>query len=759
MQKASRAYKTAMKKPLRNRACITARIGIISSVAQDNVVADEKNNDFAYFANNTLPFESNTVDRVYATGEQDFSHVDGTMYFLPHEGDGFDYYNNGLVSNELLGSLYISFNGNIADIKGLTIDFGECYPTSFKVVHDHGENEYSNSAAVFITEDPFDAVSFLQIVPLAMVNGQGRLRIDQFTCGISNTFSNKQVKNFTYKDYASEISDCLPSQDMTLTVDNQNLYYDPNDKSSAVSYLEQGQEMKVRLGYDVNGDGTIEWMPDYVAYLKSWSATDTEAKFNMVDVFDWKMGGTYYKGQYRADGISLYDLAVDVFTDAGMEADGYEIDSYLKTIKVYNPMPTVSHAEAVQIIANSGRCILSADRSGKVKLFASFIPDMSTLGWTEGIYPELTLFPGESVFPEINSGTAFGAQSQVLLNNAKEAYAMASNDFSMVDGSVRFFPRDNNYLSNIGYVSEEVSDSKGMFDNNPTITIFLEAAATFFGFTIKFRNVAPKEFVIYTYNQDVAVQTVTIQDPDLECEVTDEFDSFDKIILEFKKGYPNARVTVDNVLFGNMSDFSIDYDLSRKSPTATQEEKVAQVDVVRSIYSTTDEVKNIFQEKIDVTDYDTYTFYFSDPSYDVTVTVNEEDLEIIDSSSYFATVNVKGLTGEQEFSVNGKNYAVAQKISSRQINVVGITKTWENPLISEPLHAEDVAEWLGNYYYNNIKYDVTYAGDPRVDAGDLIALENRRSNWLNARIYQNEISFNGAFSGTAKIKKTVSQGG
>ena len=37
MQKASAAYKKAMKQPIRNRAYINARIGIVSSVAQNNV--------------------------------------------------------------------------------------------------------------------------------------------------------------------------------------------------------------------------------------------------------------------------------------------------------------------------------------------------------------------------------------------------------------------------------------------------------------------------------------------------------------------------------------------------------------------------------------------------------------------------------------------------------------------------------------------------------------------------------------------------
>ena len=48
MQNASKEYKDAMKKPFRNRGYISARIGIVSSIATENIIADDKNNVFAY---------------------------------------------------------------------------------------------------------------------------------------------------------------------------------------------------------------------------------------------------------------------------------------------------------------------------------------------------------------------------------------------------------------------------------------------------------------------------------------------------------------------------------------------------------------------------------------------------------------------------------------------------------------------------------------------------------------------------------------
>ena len=227
------------------------------------------------------------------------------------------------------------------------------------------------------------------------------MRLYQFTCGISNNFSNKEVKSYTFKDYVSSITDVIPSQDMSLTIDNQNLYYSPDNPESTIAYMEQGQEIKVAFGYDVTGCGNIEWLNETTTYLKTWSATDVEAKFTAVDIFDYKLSGTYYRGMYRETGISLYDLAIDVLHDAGViDEREYFVDPYLQDVIVYNPVPAVKHSEALQIIANAGRCALYVDRQGSIHLQSSFIPDMTAFS---------------------NGETAYSHVSNILVNDKKDA--------------------------------------------------------------------------------------------------------------------------------------------------------------------------------------------------------------------------------------------------------------------------------------------------------------------------------------------------
>ena len=96
-------------------------------------------------------------------------------YFLPEENSSLNLYNNGLVSEDIAGVLYINFKEPAGfDIKGLMIEFGDSYPNMIEIEWDNGKNLYKNENGRFITEDVYEGVTFLKIIP---VNMETRLRI------------------------------------------------------------------------------------------------------------------------------------------------------------------------------------------------------------------------------------------------------------------------------------------------------------------------------------------------------------------------------------------------------------------------------------------------------------------------------------------------------------------------------------------------------------------------------------------------------
>lgn len=740
MQLASKEYKEAMQLPFRNRAYIRVSIGVVNSDAQNNAVLDEET-ELTYYSDGKKPFDGYTVTKPYATAEQNFSKVDGSMYFLPKETDGYSFYNNGIVTNDILGAVYISFGGLVGlDIKGLTIDFGECYPTQFTIQSDSGTKSYENDKQLFTTEDSFDGSSYFVITPITMLGGQDRMRIYQMTFGIANTFSNDKVINCSLKDYVSPISETIPSMDVSLTVDNQDLYYSPDNPESAIAYMEIGQEVKVAFGYDVTGNGDIEWLPETTTFLNTWSADDVQAKFTATDRF-YQLTDTYYKGLYRSAGITLYDLALDVLNDAGIEDEReFYLDPYLKQITVYNPLPAVKHSEALQIIANAGRCALYEDRANKIHLKASFVPDMEV---------------------SVNNKTDYSRIDNLLKDNKKDAYAIASNDFSRVDGSLFFMPKDGSYKET-GYVSNSIADADGNFTENPIITVTLESGFTAFGMIINFRNVAPQEFVIRTYYLDTIQDTYTVQNPDTEYITDYQFNDFDKMEIEFTKGHPNSRITIDNILIGDVTD----YRLSRtrdlmNNPTGTRQEKVKMISVKKTNYRKSQEgFKELITEKVTLTDEMQHTVYFSIASYGFQASVKDNDsigVQILDSSNYFVTVKFTNATVETEIElvIEGYEYVADESYYRVTHNPNGQEIEWSNPLISTDEQARDLEEWIATYYLGDVDYEISWRGDPRVEANDLFYLELKNREDALIRSYQNELSFNGAWSGNMKARKVV----
>lgn len=736
-------YKRSMDQRYRNQSHMSVTIGVINQAAQkDAAVAEEHGAAYSYLSNRIRLLDNYEVEFDYATMEQDFFRADGTMLFPPRPEEADYLFNNGAISENLLGVICFRF-GTAYDIRGLTIDWGNNYPVDFTISNGAKTAEFTNnSESYWVTDEIFDGTEYLLITPSRMVNGRGRLRIRKILMGVGISFENKKIKSSTKTEYISPIAEELPTVDFSLTLENKDRMFDVENHASAIHYLEVGQEVEVRYGYETVDGGEITWMDGCVCNLSDWEADDEEMSFSAKDKID-DLSEIYYRGQYRPEGISLYDLAVDVFTDAGLDPRKYELDEYLKKVTVQNPLPCVTHKECLQIIANAGRCKLCTDREGLICIKAAFV----------------TVISPERMTVESEDAAAWSNLPAVVNSAVQYEYATMARDHFRADGTMYFLPRSGQYLT-AGFTSEAVADGNGNFTRNPKITIILEAAMVYYSLKLNFSSNPAQGVTIHTYQEGTLQESYVVPGPfEKENDIEHEFPLFDTVTFEFTKAQPNSRIFVESVVFGEVTDYAIDYKVMTKSPKGRQKEKVARVDVIQNLYGPSDEVENIFRETVDVTQCDNYTFYFTEASYDVTAYADGAELTIIGSSSYYATVDVSGLTGAHEISIDGRAYTVTTKICSKAVNTTGTIETWDNPLISSEELAGLQADWLGNYYANNIEYDISYHGEPRLDTGDIVFLENKCVEGLQIQIYEHKLNFNGALSGTIKARRAVSQEG
>ena len=733
MQVVSKAYKNSIAEKIRHRGYIKITIGVVNSDAENNRECLLSENDLAFFADNKSLFTDNSTIKAYATCENNISKVDGSMYFIPANPP---YYNNGIVTNGFAGAVKITFKQQTnLDIKGLMIDFSDNYPTEFTVSNGDVTRSYTLDNRYFTTEDTFDDTDYLLITATTMLNSNTRFRIYGLTCGIANTFTNNEVISYSGREFVSAITETIPSNDVDFTVDNQDEYYSPENPESALAYMEIGQEVKVQFGYDIDDLGTIEWVKPQKSFLKTWSANKREARFTATDSF-YRLDGTYYRGEYKPNGISLYDLALDVIQDAGITS--YFIDSYLKDLKVNNPMPPVSYGSALQIIANASRCTLSEDRRGRISIVSDFIPEMEA--YSNDAMPYST--PANVLFPST-------------------MYAEMSEDFSIVDGTLLF--AGTPYRTDIGYVSDVISDNQGYFTSNPTLTLELEASYSPVSFGIMFTNTYATQFIMRTYADGQLVDEIQANNDSTEYVYDNRLEAFDKMVIEFTKATPNSRVFVESLVVGSRSDYVLRMNTELKDfPLAERQNKIKNISIVRQKYQEGTELRGIYSETVKVTPETlVHTVYFYNPVHGLVLNIETTGVSgsITDSSSYFAEITFSGISSETdvEYYIEGYDYTVEEQLYTVEHNERGEEKKWTNPLISSLQMAKDLEEWLANFYLGEIEYQLDWRGDPRVDADDIFYLE-RPNELVPIRGYESTMNFsNQGWSGSLKARKIIEE--
>ena len=108
MQAASSKYKEVMRRKWRNPlAHLRVTIGLINQEAQASAYIPDPVR-YTYFSNLKKPMDNYKVQELYGTCDENYTQVDGSMYFLPREA-GAVVLNQGLVTEDLLGDIEIHF--------------------------------------------------------------------------------------------------------------------------------------------------------------------------------------------------------------------------------------------------------------------------------------------------------------------------------------------------------------------------------------------------------------------------------------------------------------------------------------------------------------------------------------------------------------------------------------------------------------------------------------------------------------------------
>lgn len=737
MQKVSKAYKESMKSSLRERAYIMISFGLVNQEAQAKATVD--NGSYAYYSNKDNIFGEHIDDTVYATLEEEFTKVDGSMFFLPRATEGGRYYDTGIVSDKLVSEarceVVISLNTIATDFKGLTINFGENYPVDFDIVGSTGQTiEFrGNTKSKWSTEEVLENTTYIKLVFYKMKNPQSRLRIYSIMFGYGLVYYNDSVMSSALDSYVSPIGADVPQFDFSVTLKNYDHYFNVDNPNSAINYLETGQEMDIMYGYQTPGSDTIEWIQGNHLWCSEWESDDNTATIRCQDIFR-NMDGEYMKGLYSAAGKSYYALAEEILKDAGISE--YYIDPRLKKLYSNNPIPRVKYKEALQIIANACRCVLTQSRDGKVQIKSNFMPSASIA---------------------TNGEETYSNAANVLTDTPKVEYATLAGNYTPTDGTMFFLPRNGKAALTTGYVSKEISGANGTFTKNPVVTITMEAIRAYYGLKLVFGTALPAAFTIRTYKGGEPVNEYPVEKDEINTTsiILRDFDDFDVMKIEFTKtAKPYNRIVLNYFSLSDVVDFTMNRRDMTSSPKAIKQELIKEVIVPCYTYQENNREENLVYEDIDVVAGEVETYYIQDPSYGYKVKLDEVEgkATIVAWSNYFVTIKFN-VTGSFKLEVQGYRYKIVEKYATVSLNARGKTVKWKNPLISNTTMANELATWLADYYTAGIEYEYDTRGNPELDATDIVYQENEFHDGMRVNIYRHTVNFKQAFSGRVTARR------
>lgn len=670
MYRTSSAYKAEMLEYRRLESFVWVYLGLIDRDAQAKAsVASELTN----YSQKDV-FDNSRFSGYYATCEEDFA-KDNT-YFMPEDTKYYSVFNQGAVSKNILGSITFEFSDTIAKIGGLTIDFGDVYPTEFTATNGHDTHTFEvDKGGVYVANGAFEDSDYITITPVTMLGGEQRLRIHSILFGLGFQFDNKDLISTKRTNEIDSLSLELPKKTFEFTINNLNQNWTMDNPNSYAKALMEQQIVQVTYGRKLP-TGEIFKIPSGHMSLDSWSSDHSTASFKAVGFLDYSTT-TYYQG--KTGRISLYNLAVGVFEDMGVE--DYKIDTFLKRLYTNNPLPIEQHKACLQLIANAGLCTMFEDGNGVITLKANIQAPRYTV-----------------------SAENYESYSDIeRLMDKSTVYNFATCEQDYATDETTFFGTNETALVSYMYPTED----------EMSITLEFEALWTFTGLTFQFGIIKPTTVIIAEYNDGSISEIHEYDVDDLNFYIDQEFYEVDKLVITFNNP-DNTRIHLNKLLIGNNTDYTITEKDMQTLPVAEQTQRIKSVNVKYYDFIEGDKAVST-QVNAEVGD---NLVTFDNPCYAYSIA----GCTIKDSGAYFVIFESNT---EQTVTIEAKEYDKSEKVFSRQLRETGQEVTLENELISDADLAERVCDWLTEYYSGEVDYTITYRGEPALESGDRIYLESR----------------------------------
>ena len=199
------------------------------------------------------------------------------------------------------------------------------------------------------------------------------------------------------------------------------------------------------------------------------------------------------------------------------------------------------------------------------------------------------------------------------------------------------------------------------------------------------------------------------------------------------------------------------YDFITSNPVVKVQSELHNTIIYINHYSKEDNVSELFKnESLEITGTKTIEIEY-DLATDISATITGGT--IVSANYYGRYAILKSTnTGEDTISlkVSGKKINNSQTIDSKQFNDDGENIEYKNDLITQMVESSKetkLKDFIGNWYNNRNIYSFENRGDIVKDTREIIPIETDFSNSLIGYLVENNINYDGAWSGNSVVVK------
>lgn len=199
------------------------------------------------------------------------------------------------------------------------------------------------------------------------------------------------------------------------------------------------------------------------------------------------------------------------------------------------------------------------------------------------------------------------------------------------------------------------------------------------------------------------------------------------------------------------------YDFITSNPVVKVQSELHNTIIYINHYSKEDNVSELFKnESLEITGTKTIEIEY-DLATDISATITGGTIVSANYYGRYAILKITN-TGEDTISlkVSGKKINNSQTIDSKQFNDDGENIEYKNDLITQMVESSKetkLKDFIGNWYNNRNIYSFENRGDIVKDTREIIPIETDFSNSLIGYLVENNINYDGAWSGNSVVVK------